>query len=237
MNQFPPVLIQAFGVRWFENGNLSLDFRNATVDSENVQVSVEVDEKDSSSARVWMERDDGMLVCKGTASLSDHSQSELRNRDLRPCDPSALSILNRLEVGMILSDKTVHLSTDRQYQRFDAGLISDPLDFYRTGSHWGGIIACPSTLVEYMWGVPMEGTRNKLGSAVGLFGAIEIGQVNGPVLMNKDYHLKSHVVSLGQSPKTEYFWFDSSLSNEELGQVATFRMQLRFMKPSVDHKK
>ena len=32
MNQFPPVLIQLFGNEWFERGQLSLDFKNATVD-------------------------------------------------------------------------------------------------------------------------------------------------------------------------------------------------------------
>ena len=31
MNQFPPVLVNIFGEQWFERGNLSLNFRNATV--------------------------------------------------------------------------------------------------------------------------------------------------------------------------------------------------------------
>ena len=34
MNQFPPVLIKVFGNEWFERGNLSLNFRNATIDKE-----------------------------------------------------------------------------------------------------------------------------------------------------------------------------------------------------------
>ena len=38
MNQFPPVLLQIFGNEWFERGNLSLNFKNATVDKEQVQV-------------------------------------------------------------------------------------------------------------------------------------------------------------------------------------------------------
>lgn len=228
MNQFPPVLLQLFGPQWFEKGNLSLDFKNATIDGESVQVFAE--RMDDNEAKVWMERDDGMIVCIGSATIGDHSGSELRNRDLRACDPSELKILGRLEAGMSLATKEFRLSPEKQFERFDAGLISDPLDFYRTGSVWGQVIACPSTLVQYMWGIPMESIRERLDSAVGLFGAIEIGHINGPVLIGKDYQLASHIVSLGQSPRTEYFWFDTSISSDELGKVAEFRMMLRFMK-------
>ena len=41
MNQFPPVLMRVFGFRWFEQGNLSLNFKNATIDEEEVQVFAE----------------------------------------------------------------------------------------------------------------------------------------------------------------------------------------------------
>ena len=41
MNQFPPVLVEIFGPEWFERGNLSLSFKNATVDKEQVQVFAE----------------------------------------------------------------------------------------------------------------------------------------------------------------------------------------------------
>ena len=37
MDQFPPLLIEAFGPQWFETGSLSLYFRNATTDGEPVQ--------------------------------------------------------------------------------------------------------------------------------------------------------------------------------------------------------
>jgi hypothetical protein len=32
LDQFPPLLVQAFGQRWFETGSLSLYFRHATTD-------------------------------------------------------------------------------------------------------------------------------------------------------------------------------------------------------------
>lgn len=80
MNQFPPVLLRAFGEPWFERGNLSLSFKNATVDLERVQAFAEVSAEDETTARVWMTRDDGLLVATGSASVGDHCESELRKR-------------------------------------------------------------------------------------------------------------------------------------------------------------
>ena len=93
MNQFPPVLVQIFGQQWFERGNLSLNFKNATVDKELVQVFAEPLTEGYNQTKVWMEREDGLLVNTGTAALGDHSQSELRRKDLRPCDSAELRIL------------------------------------------------------------------------------------------------------------------------------------------------
>ena len=234
MNQFPPVLIRVFGERWFESGNLSLNFRNATVDREAVKVFARELEPGAHQVEVWMEREDGLLVCSGTAAVDDHSGSELRSRDLRPCDPSELRILGRVRGGLSLGSYDVLVPTDRQFELFDAGLISDPLPWYRTGSPWGDVIACPSTLVQQLWGVPMEGLRPHVGDAVGLFGAIEVGHVNGPLFPGRRYRIDSEVVCVGQSPKTEYLWFDSTATSTDGKLVATLRMMLRFMKASAD---
>jgi hypothetical protein len=40
MEQFPPVLVRAFGERWFETGSLSTYFRNVTTDGEPVRAFV-----------------------------------------------------------------------------------------------------------------------------------------------------------------------------------------------------
>lgn len=232
MNQFAPVLMQVFGVKWFEQGNLSLSFKNATVDRETVQVFVEKPAEGARQTRVWMERRDGMLVCEGTAAMGDHSASALQNRDLRPCDPAELRILAQVTPGMSLGSYDIRATPDRQFELFDQLLISDPLDFYRTGSHWGDVIACPSTLIQQLWGVPMAGLRPHLGDVVGLFGAIEVGHINGPMVLNRDYHLDSAVVSVGQSPKTEYLWFDTTALTPGGEPVVTMRMMLRFMKAS-----
>ncbi len=232
MNQFPPVLLEIFGDEWFRSGNLSLNFKAATVDREQVQVFAEKLLPGETQTRVWMERDDGLLVCTGTAAIGDHSRSELRARDLRPCDPSELRILKKLAPGMSLGHFEMDLDPSKQFERYDKKLISDPLPEYRSAGHWDEPVAAPCTFVQYMWGPPTESIRPHVGNAVGLFGAIEIGHVNGPFLVNRPYHFDSEVVCVGQSPQTEYFWFDTTAKRPDGELVATFRMMLRFMKSS-----
>ncbi|MEM8766977.1 MAG: hypothetical protein AAGE43_06020, partial [Pseudomonadota bacterium] len=199
MNQFPPVLKQIFGDEWFRSGNLSLNFKAATVDREAVQVFAEPLAPGKTQVRVWMERDDGVLVCQGTAAIGDHSRSELRTRDLRPCDPSELRILKNLHPGLSMGHFELTLDPKNQFERYDREVISDPLPEYRSPEPWGEPIAAPSTFVEYLWGPPTREIRGLVGDSVGLFGAIEIGQVNGPFLLNRPYHIDAEVVSVGQS--------------------------------------
>src|SRR5262245_65830585 len=68
LDQFPPLLVRAFGEEWFTTGTLSLYFRHATTDGEPVQAHVAVD---GAQARAWMTGPDGVLVAEGTASVGD----------------------------------------------------------------------------------------------------------------------------------------------------------------------
>jgi hypothetical protein len=119
-----------------------------------------------------------------------------------------------------------------QFERYDTGLISDPLPEYRTGEKWGAPVAAPCTFVQYFWGPPTRTLRPLVSDAVGLFGAIEIGHRDGPLLLGQPYLIESEVIAVGQSPKTEYVWFDTSARRPDGALVATFRMMLRFMKAS-----
>ncbi len=232
MNQFPPVLVRVFGERWFESGNLSLSFKNATVDGEKVQVFAEPPAPGANQTKVWMEREDGMLVCVGTAALGDHSRSELRRKDLRPCDPAELRILNRVHPGMSLGEYEVYASPNKQHESYDRGLISDPMSWYRDASPWGDVVAAPSAIIQYLWGNPIRALEPYIEGSVGLFGAIEIGYTHGPFLLNRNYRLTSEVICVGQSPRTEYVWYETHAYNEPAQLVATMRMQGRSMKAS-----
>ncbi len=232
MNQFPPVLVALFGERWFECGTLSLSFKNATIDLEKVQVFAQMDPESRDQARVWMARDDGLLVAEGSASLGRHEQTHLRQKDFRPCNPSELRILQRLTPGLSLGEYEVHTTPDKQFSRYDSNLISDPLPWYREASPWDGPVAAPCTVLEYLWAYPMQGMQPLIGEAVGLFGAIEISFDKGPLRMNEDYRLTSEVLCVGQSPQTEYVWYETVAHNRHNERVVTLLMQSRVMKLS-----
>lgn len=233
MNQFVPVLLKIYGPSWFEKGNLSLLFKNPTTDREVVQVFAEKPEG-TDQCRVWMEREDGLLVCEGTAALGDHSRSVLRARDLRGCDPAELKILNKLHPGLSLGTYEVTTNPEKQFERYDAELISDPLTWYRQneGSPFGELLAAPVTLIQYLYGYPIQALMPLVGESVGLFSAIEIGFEHGPFLFDRNYRIESEVLDVGQSPQTEFVWYDSVAYDDREQVVARMRMQSRVMKSS-----
>jgi hypothetical protein len=232
MDQFPPLLLRLFGPRFFEEGGLSLYFQNATIDRELVRAYAEEPAPGATQIRVYMRRADGMEVCDGTATLGDHSHSALRTRDLRPSDSAGLRILSALRPGMDLGTAKVRLGAERQQERIARGLCSGPLDWYTSDSPWGGPIAAPSAAVELLWAPPTRALREHTGRAVGLFGAIEVAHLTGPIFLDATYTVTGRVAAVGESPKTEYLWFDSLASDERGRAVASMRMLLRFMKAS-----
>jgi hypothetical protein len=234
MDQYAAVLVDVFGPTWFERGALSLYFLNATVDGEAVRVTSEARSARQDQIAVAMFREDGLQVSAGTASLYDHSISALKSRDLKAMDPASLRILKPLRVGQSLGNYEVTLDTVRFRERLQARLISDPLSWYEGSSPWGGPIASPSLLVELLWGPPMRGLTDVIGTTggVGLFGAIEVAHHNGPVYQDRSYSVSARVVAVSESPKTESMWFDSSAHDDAGRLIVTQRMMLRFMKDS-----
>jgi hypothetical protein len=232
MDQFVPVLLHAFGDEWFRSGSLSLYFTNATTDGERVQVSCEQPRPPGAQVKTWMNRDDGTLVMAGTAGLGDVSASELRTRDLRACDPADLRMFREIGPGFSLGVHDVELGAAKQRGRMAEDLVSGAIGWYDGATPWGGPIASPSTLVELLWAAPASTLRPFAGPSVGLFGAIEVAHVHGPIVLDRPYRVSGEVVAVGQSPKTEYVWFDSAAQDGDGRTVATMRMLLRFMKAS-----
>lgn len=236
MDAFVPVLLEAFGNTWFETGHLSLRFLNATTDREIVRAFVGEprgsDPSRTEQVDVWMEREDGMEVARGSAGIGDAAQSALRTADLRPCDPDRLRILHSLKPSTVIGPFEDQFAGKLQGERLAKGWISDPLDWYSQPSPWGGAVAPPSAMVELLWFAPTQALRREIGRSVGLFGSIEVAHVAGPVFLDRPYAVTTEIVALGESPKTEVLWFDSSARDADGGLIATMRMQLRFMKAS-----
>jgi hypothetical protein len=230
---FPPILLKAFGQRWFERGTISMYFLNATTDREVVRAFVKeppIDAKDA-QVDVWVERDDGMRVAEGTASVGNPEEpSALLRRPLDRFDAGQLRILGGLKVGDQFDACDASLTKDAMTERMK--VITEPLEWYTKPSPWGGAIATPATMVQLLYSQSIATLRSKLGRAVGLFGAIELRNINGPVLVEHPYRVTGSIVALGQSPKTEYMWFETALDEKAGKRIAEMRMLLRFMKAS-----
>jgi hypothetical protein len=230
---FPPLLIEAFGPRWFERGTLSINFRNATTDREAVRAKLTQPALDASDAQVaaTIEREDGMLVGEGTASVGDPDEpSALLQLDLSKFEVGDLKILAGVSGGDAIPEADVAMPAEVQTSRLD--VITEPLDWYSGSSPWGGPIASPATMVHFLYAHPARVIGSKAGRAVGLFGAIEVRHMNGPLVLDETYRVGGEVVAVGESPKTEYVWFESYADTPDGKRVAEMRMQLRWMKAS-----
>jgi hypothetical protein len=235
MDQFPPLLLEAFGERWFETGSLSLYFRHATTDGEPVQAFVRRPERGRPDAQVraWAVTGEDALVAEGTASVGNPAvASALYSRDLRPVEPAELRILSAIKPGDVLGDYRLSVNDERQYSAIRQGAMTEPLDWYTAASPWGGPIASPSAVVELLYARLLAGAKEAMGAHVGLFGAIEVRFRRGPVFLDRSYRVTGEVAALSQTPKTEVLWFDSRALDEDSNVVAQMRMMLRQMKQS-----
>src|SRR5215471_12726265 len=90
MDQFAPLLVEAFGPAWFATGSLSLNFKHATTDREEVIAMVaEPPRRYDVQVEARMERPDGTLVAIGTAAVGEPGEvPHLHAIDLRPSDPA-----------------------------------------------------------------------------------------------------------------------------------------------------
>ena len=231
MEQFPPLLLRAFGDRWFEIGSLSAYFRNATMDRERVRAFAEVPPPGAAEAQVnvWMDREDDMRVLEGTASIGSPSEpSMLRRKLAEPRDSGEQRILGHLAIGDAGAPVNVRLADEREAKpRLDA--ITEPLDWYTGASPWGGPVVNPGLLVHMM--VQVQRRIALPADAVGLYGAIEVRHLAGPVFADREYEVSGRILAIGQTPRTEYLWYETTM-REGAKDVASMLMMLRFMKAS-----
>jgi hypothetical protein len=234
MELWPPPLLKAFGQRWFEHGNVSIYFLDPTQDREEVRAVVAVPPAGASDVQVetWAERPNGKRIGEGTAAVGAPTEpSALLARDLTRFPVGELRILADSSIGDQFPESEVSVTEEMMERRLK--VITDPLPWYEGESPWGGAIAPPAT-VTYLMYLPSVAYLRQVRriEAVGLFGAIELRNINGPVMAGESYRAGGHVVNLGQTPRTEYVWFESYLDDKAGRRIAEMRMMTRFMKAS-----
>ncbi|MDC0995147.1 hypothetical protein OAT01_05430 [Pseudomonadales bacterium] len=231
MEQFPPLLLEMFGADFWQTGTLSMYFRSATVDREPVRCLTTEPKRVGNIRRtnVWMEKEDGTIVASGTASCGGHDEkSELRRKleSIRPI--SELRILKNLKVGARCEDQRCFV--ENSFLDAQLGVITEPLSCYKTSNQFSGRVL-PVTQVVRAFDPPEVALITEVEPPfVGLYGAIEIEFINGPVLAETEYKGSGEIVGLSDSPQTEILWRDSILMTDK--PIARMLKMDRLMKNS-----
>ena len=230
MDQFAPLLLSIYGDEFFEHGNLSLYFKNATVDAEPVRAFARRIGKEPQT-RVWMEKEDGTMVAEGTASCgAPDMEGEVRKRLKTQKAGGDLRILGDCKVGDESSWVPVRQESSADGAERRQSNITEPLPAYQGKGKWAGKVVPIGSCVNVLRAA--QGEILKRTGAVGLFGALEIQFVNGPVLADTDYLNQCKTLSLSESPKTENIWWEGELKDKSGKLIATHLQYLRFMKGS-----
>ncbi len=232
--QFPPLLEAVLGPDWRRNGGLSLYFLNPTSDAEPVQAFIGPPQprpEGGLRAAVWMETPEGLRVCEGTASVGPpDAGSALRQRlaTVRPAQD--LRILKGRTAGDRVTDIPSRQVSEKTSSRVEA--ITEPMDIYVDPSILGGLVAAPSAAIDALREV--EGPLFRAADGfVGMFGAIELQFLDGPVFIDRDYICDGEILALSESPKTEIAWYESVLRRAEGGApVARLILMSRLLKAS-----
>jgi hypothetical protein len=234
MEMFMPVMLEAFGEAWFERGNLSLYFMNATLDGEEVRAVAErpAGDRDSCQGETFGERPDGTVLGKGTAGIgAPNDLTALRTRDLSPFPPGELRILKDVRPGDTFPTMETPVTSEYHQERLQG--ITEMMPWYTDASRWGGLVASPVTFVDALADPSRAWVAERNPHpVVGMFGAIEMRYINGPMLVDVPYRCEGHVLAVGQSPKTEHFWYDSHIDDENGKRIADMRMMVRYVKAS-----
>lgn len=232
--QFPPLLEAVLGPEWIRSGGLSLYFLNPTSDAEPVQAfagPAQAREEGGLRAAVWMETPEGVRVCEGTASIGPPDErSALRQRLATVRAASDLRILAGRKVGDGVKDIPSRQASALTDPRL--AVITEPLEIYRDASILGGRAAAPSAAIDALRAV--EGPLFRAGEGfVGMFGAIELQFLDGPVFIDRDYVCDGEILALSESPKTEIAWYESVLRPAGGGDpVARLILMSRLLKAS-----
>lgn len=234
LDQFAPLLVEAFGPRWFETGSLSLHFKHATTDNEPVIAFLErPSASEDTQVKAWMETPEGIVVCEGTAGIGNPAEpTALYQRDLRPVDPKTLKIMHDVVIGEPLDTVVLRPRAAEQSARIEKQLLTEPLPSYIGSSPWGGPIASPLTTAQLLHWEPVQPLARRLPPFIAMFGAMEIRMHHGPILLGHSYRVTGKVVAVSDSPKTEVLWYDTQAVDESGTLIATLRMMTRLVKAS-----
>ncbi|MEZ5556999.1 MAG: hypothetical protein R3E86_00415 [Pseudomonadales bacterium] len=232
MEQFPPLLVAALGEGWLKTGGLSLYFKYATTDNEPVQAFARRPRPGGAHVDIWMDDAHGNRVADGTANVGGPDpDSALRQRIAAMPPARDIRILAGVSAGNTGTRIPTRISADALAARL--AVITEPMAAYQDPARYGQRIATPALQVQALRAAEPGILPRNPDFGVGLFGAIELQLHSGPVLVEHDYEAEARVLAVGETPKTEYLYYEATLLEPASNsRVLSMIMMLRFMKAS-----
>jgi hypothetical protein len=227
MEQFVPLLLQAFGPDWQRTGSLSLWFREPSVDGEAVQAMVQATGAGGQHA-VRMIRADGAEVLCGTATpgLDTHGALRQRLAAMRPGE--APRMLARLRGGFQAAGLPTRVPHEDVQRRLP--IITECLPAF---SRAGEQAEAPLSAAVHALRVFEERLPVARSGFVGLFGGIEWQWLNGPMQVERPYEVSGRVLAVTDSPRSEMLWTETVVRDPARGHdVARMLMLSRLLKQS-----
>lgn len=187
-------------------------------EGEKVRAHVAEAEGERASSVIWMEKEDGSEVLRGTVSIGpDHPTTELDQRLAQLATPSDLVVLEGVRVGARGERLGVRMRAGQHMGRLypfslnqKLERITEPSPWYRTGAAAASPFSraiipmeMVSVLVNHVSGETPFYTK---GPVVGLFADQEIRLVDGPLLVDEPYEIDREVVAISGSRRTESLW-------------------------------
>jgi len=244
-SQFAPLCVAAWGTRWLEQGCLSAHYRNPCFEGERVRAYLAKTVAGATHSTIWMQREDGTEILRGTASIGpEHAVTALDQRltQLRP--PEQRVILKDVTVGMrsarvpVRMDAHQHMGALYPFSLADKlQVITESSAWYTAtganGSPWGRAII-PFEMISVLLNHASSSVQFPLrGPVVGLFADQEIRLLRGPLFVGEAYELEREVVALSGSRRTESMWVRTSVyrpGSQEV--VATMLLNSAYLKDS-----
>jgi hypothetical protein len=231
---FVPLLLKAFGPRWFEKGTLSIFYTYMTTDREEVRAVIGLPPQGAKDAQVEarLEMPSGQIVGKGTVSVGEPEEPTYIRSISMTTSGDEPRVFANLKAGYDLGIHDCLIPQSKVNQRLE--ITTDPIDWYQGSSPWGKSVLPPQNMHDALQLIYREGAMPERmdKSAIGFFGATELRNINGPILADTLYKVHGRVVFVGVTAKTEFYWYDYFLDDREGQRIAEMRKMIRVMKSS-----
>ncbi|MBW3098971.1 hypothetical protein [Pseudohoeflea coraliihabitans] len=241
-SQFVPLCHALWGDDWLARGCLSARYRAPAYEGDSLRAFLRRPDKDGAVAEIWMQRDDGTEILRGTASLGPDFHDTALTRRLAELSPARQPvILSNVEIGARVPRLPVRLDADRRVGKLYPFSLADKLRRITEPSPLYTAAQAPwdrplvpfemiSVLMQHSW---EDRSVDIKGPAVGLFADQEIRLLDGPVFVGEDYEVDREVVFLSESRRTESVWIRTRLLRPGSDEVvAEMLLNCAFMKES-----